>query len=48
MTTAPTTRKVPGARSTPTNRGWILLAVSLGTFMTYLDNNVVNVAIPTI
>jgi EmrB/QacA subfamily drug resistance transporter len=25
-----------------------LLAVALGTFMTYLDNNVVNVAIPTI
>ena len=29
-------------------RAWVLLAVALGTFMTYLDNNVVNVAIPTI
>ena len=29
-------------------RSWILLAVSLGTFMTYLDNNIINVAIPTI
>jgi EmrB/QacA subfamily drug resistance transporter len=35
----------PGASR---NRMWILLAVSLGTFMTYLDNNVINVAIPTI
>ena len=38
--TAPTAR----AR----RRSWLLLAVSLGTFMTLLDNNVVNVAIPTI
>lgn len=29
-------------------RGWTLLAVSLATFMTLLDNNVVNVAIPSI
>ena len=29
-------------------RWWILAAVSLATFMTYLDNNVINVAIPTI
>jgi EmrB/QacA subfamily drug resistance transporter len=29
-------------------RWWILVAVSLATFMTYLDNTVVNVAIPTI
>jgi EmrB/QacA subfamily drug resistance transporter len=29
-------------------RWWTLVAVSLATFMTYLDNNVVNVAIPTI
>lgn len=29
-------------------RWWSLLAVSLGTFMTYLDLNVINVAIPTI
>src|ERR1700685_1380116 len=27
---------------------WALVAVSLATFMTYLDNNVTNVAIPTI
>ena len=26
----------------------ILLAVALATFMTYLDNNIVNVAIPAI
>jgi EmrB/QacA subfamily drug resistance transporter len=29
-------------------RRWTLLAVSLATFMTYLDNNIINVAIPTI
>ena len=29
-------------------RWWILVAVSLATFTTYLDNNVTNVAIPTI
>ena len=29
-------------------RWWSLVAVSLATFMTYLDNNVTNVAIPTI
>jgi len=29
-------------------RWWALAAVSLATFMTYLDNNVVNVALPTI
>src|SRR6202042_1269929 len=29
-------------------RRWILIAVALATFMTYLDNNVINVAIPTI
>src|SRR5882757_4217312 len=27
---------------------WTLLAVSLATFMTYLDNNIVNVAMPAI
>jgi EmrB/QacA subfamily drug resistance transporter len=36
------------AESTGTRRWWALAAVSLATFMTYLDNNVVNVAIPTI
>lgn len=34
-------------RATP-RRGLILLAASLGAFATFLDNNVVNVAIPTI
>ena len=29
-------------------RWWALIAVALATFMTYLDNNVTNVAIPTI
>ena len=29
-------------------RRWALVAVALATFMTYLDNNVTNVAIPTI
>ncbi len=27
---------------------WTLVAVALATFMTYLDNNIVNVAIPVI
>ncbi len=31
-----------------TRRWWALVAVALATFMTYLDNNVTNVAIPTI
>ncbi|PZS16237.1 MAG: MFS transporter [Pseudonocardiales bacterium] len=30
------------------SRRWALLAVSLATFMTYLDNNIINVAIPAI
>jgi EmrB/QacA subfamily drug resistance transporter len=29
-------------------RTWTLIAVSLATFMTYLDNNIVNVALPAI
>jgi EmrB/QacA subfamily drug resistance transporter len=33
---------------TTTRRTWTLIAVSLATFMTYLDNNIVNVAIPAI
>lgn len=33
---------------TITRRPWALLAVALATFMTYLDNNIVNVAIPAI
>jgi EmrB/QacA subfamily drug resistance transporter len=31
-----------------TRRAWALLAVALATFMTYLDNNIVNVALPAI
>ena len=31
-----------------TRRIWALVTVSLATFMTYLDNNIVNVAIPAI
>jgi EmrB/QacA subfamily drug resistance transporter len=34
--------------TTPLRHRWILLAVSLATFMTYLDNNIVNVAMPRI
>jgi EmrB/QacA subfamily drug resistance transporter len=30
------------------SRRWALIAVALGTFMTYLDNNIINVAVPTI
>ncbi|WP_433368612.1 MFS transporter [Streptosporangium sp. CA-115845] len=33
---------------TDSRRWWALGAISLATFMTYLDNNVVNVALPTI
>src|SRR6266700_4105292 len=33
---------------TATRRTWTLIAVSLATFMTYLDNNIVNVAMPAI
>jgi len=36
------------APSQDSRRWWALAAVSLATFMTYLDNNIVNVAIPTI
>jgi EmrB/QacA subfamily drug resistance transporter len=38
----------PAALTRLTGRGWTLLAVALATFMTYLDNNIINVAIPTI
>ena len=31
-----------------TKNRWTLVAVGLATFMTYLDNNIVNVAIPDI
>ncbi len=41
--------QIPGASGrSPSRRWWALAAVSLATFMTYLDNNIVNVAIPTI
>ncbi|HEY1625714.1 MAG TPA: MFS transporter [Streptosporangiaceae bacterium] len=40
------TTQVP--RQADPRRWWALVAVSLATFMTYLDNNVTNVAIPTI
>jgi EmrB/QacA subfamily drug resistance transporter len=33
---------------TTRRRSWALLAVALATFMTYLDNNIVNVALPSI
>src|SRR5579875_708614 len=33
---------------TSTRRMWTLVTVSLATFMTYLDNNIVNVALPAI
>src|SRR6202044_2927354 len=36
-------RPMPGR-----GRWWALTAVSLATLMTYLDNNVINVALPTI
>jgi EmrB/QacA subfamily drug resistance transporter len=40
---------VQGASTMGKNRRWwALVAVALGTFMTYLDNNVVNVALPSI
>ena len=31
-----------------TRNRWALVAVALATFMTYLDNNIINVAIPAI
>src|SRR3954453_20760299 len=34
--------------TTDRRRPWALLAVALATFMTYLDNNIVNVALPAI
>ena len=37
-----------GSGRLESRRWWALAAVSLATFMTYLDNNIVNVAIPTI
>ena len=42
--TAGTPRAVSRFRA----RRWTLIAVALATFMTYLDNNIINVAIPTI
>ena len=37
-----------GSGRLASRRWWALAAVSLATLMTYLDNNIVNVAIPTI
>ena len=37
-----------GESRTDPRRWWALAAMSLAAFMTYLDNNIVNVAIPTI
>src|ERR1700733_15077066 len=37
-----------GPMSAATRNRWTLIAVALATFMTYLDNNIVNVAIPRI
>jgi EmrB/QacA subfamily drug resistance transporter len=49
VTTQLRTKPADEIRSrTPPGRRWTLLAVALATFMTYLDNNIVNVAIPTI
>ena len=39
---------VQGELMEQNRRWWALVAVALGTFMTYLDNNVVNVALPSI
>src|SRR6266702_5783682 len=41
-------RAAEAPASQGSRRWWALAAVSLATFMTYLDNNVTNVAIPTI
>ena len=38
----------PAAGRLGSRRWWALAAMSLAAFMTYLDNNIVNVAIPTI
>ena len=38
----------PAAERRDSRRWWALAAVSLAAFMTYLDNNITNVAIPTI
>jgi MFS family permease len=38
----------PAAGRLGSRRWWALAAMSLAVFMTYLDNNIVNVAIPTI
>jgi EmrB/QacA subfamily drug resistance transporter len=48
----PTTTKHAGRLgswgSSESRKWWTLAAVSLAAFMTYLDNNIINVAIPTI
>jgi EmrB/QacA subfamily drug resistance transporter len=47
-TWTPYTDVVQGDLVDKNRRWWALVAVALGTFMTYLDNNVVNVALPSI
>ena len=42
------TTDTPRAQPRFLARRWTLIAVALATFMTYLDNNIINVAIPTI
>jgi EmrB/QacA subfamily drug resistance transporter len=46
--TVSASNEAAGSRRLESRRWWALAAVSLATFMTYLDNNIVNVAIPTI
>jgi EmrB/QacA subfamily drug resistance transporter len=50
MSSQPLTLSAGGSRMIPrlSGRRWTLIAVALATFMTYLDNNIINVAIPTI
>jgi EmrB/QacA subfamily drug resistance transporter len=42
------TTSAPASGRLNSRRWWALAAMSLAAFMTYLDNNIVNVAIPTI
>jgi MFS family permease len=50
MSSQAVTLPAAGSRVIPrfSGRHWTLIAVALATFMTYLDNNIINVAIPTI
>ena len=44
---ASTVSAKPATGRQENRRWWALAAMSLAAFMTYLDNNIVNVAIPT-